>query len=80
MHRTDRTARAVCGLLCQDHGSADDVVREQLKREWGRVSVENQQSKYEVDIVALQATVRSEFEVCVYVCCLVICLFDTMAA
>lgn len=40
----------------QDDESAEEV-QEQLRREWGAVSVENEQTDYEVDTAELQSKV-----------------------
>ncbi len=44
-------------VIGQDDESAEEVQR-QLEREWGTVSVENEQADYEVDTAQLQAKVR----------------------
>lgn len=49
----------VFGLAGQDDESAEEV-QEQLRREWGTVSVSNEQSDYQVDTSVLQGKVRSD--------------------
>lgn len=45
-------------IVCrpQDEESSEDV-QEQLRREWGTVSMENSQDEYEVDTAELQSKV-----------------------
>lgn len=48
---------ALCFFSGQDDEDAEEV-QEQLRREWGAVSVQNEQKEYQIDTAELQSKVR----------------------
>ncbi|CAM9943307.1 unnamed protein product, partial [Ectocarpus sp. 8 AP-2014] len=50
------------GISIMDDEDAEEV-QEQLRREWGSVSVQNEQKEYEIDTAELQSKMRQTMEV-----------------